>query len=293
MENASEALKMGAAVLIFVMAISISIFAFTKVRQASTAIMDKFDDKSYYSDDNVDIQTNRIVGIETIIPTLYSYYDSNTTILFYVGEHFDKNTYSFESIKEMPLYYTEALGSDVLSRNYKKNDLDKSLLNISDEPEDENYRAIYGLDIHDELTRREPWSYNEVYSKIFVESLIAGYNGMQTEGRPEYASSRNISRWNQKKEDSPYYYINFQYKDFMNGKKSLSQASGARFLERVGQYNTDLVTKVEDDGQEKKEKLESQTTGSVIKFSNDGELIDDSANQKKVIKFIYIKSIKE
>lgn len=292
MENASEALKMGAAVLIFVMAISISIFAFTKVRQASTAIMDKFDDKSYYSDDNVDIQTNRIVGIETIIPTLYSYYDSNTTILFYVGEHFDKNTYSFESIKEMPLYYTEALGSDVLSRNYKKNDLDKSLLNISDEPEDENYRAIYGLDIHDELTRREPWSYNEVYSKIFVESLIAGYNGMQTEGRPEYASSRNISRWNQKKEDSPYYYINFQYKDFMKG-KSLSQASGARFLERVGQYNTDLVTKVEDDGQEKKEKLESQTTGSVIKFSNDGELIDDSANQKKVIKFIYIKSIKE
>lgn len=293
MENASEALKMGAAVLIFVMAISISIFAFTKVRQASTAIMDKFDDKSYYSDDNVDIQTNRIVGIETIIPTLYSYYDSNTTILFYVGEDFHTNTYSFESIKEMPLYYTEALGSDVLSRNYLENDLDKSLLNISDKPKDENYRAIYGLDIHDELTRREPWSYNEVYSKIFVESLIAGYSDSddlpQGVVRPEYASSRNISRWNQKKDGSPYYYINFQYKDSMDG-KSLSQASGARFLERVGQYNTDLVTKVEDDGQEK---LESQTTGSVIKFSNDGELIDDSANQKKVIKFIYIKSIKE
>lgn len=286
MENASEALKMGAAVLIFVMAISISIFAFTKVRQASTAIMDKFDDKSYYSDDNVAIQTNRIVGIETIIPTLYSYYDSNTTILFYVGEGFDENTYSFTSIKEMPLYYSEALGSDVLSKNYLKNDLDKSLLNISNDPNDDNYRAIYGLDIHDELTRREPWSYNEVYSKIFVESLIAGYNGTEIDGRPEYASSRNISRWNysQKNNGSPVYYINFQYKGSMNG-KSLSQASGARFLERVGQYNTDLVSTVED-GQEK---LESQTTGSVIKFSNDGELIDDSANQKKVIKFIYIK----
>ena len=290
MENASEALKMGAAVLIFVMAISISIFAFTKVRQASTAIMDKFDDKSYYSDDNVAIQTNRIVGIETIIPTLYSYYDSNTTILFYEGTGFDWDTYSFKTIKEMPLYYTEALGSDVFRKEKLENDLDKSLLNISDDPDDvNNYRAIYGLDIHDELTRREPWSYNEVYSKIFVESLIAGYNGPPYEGigRPEYAISRNkLSGKNhsQTNNGSPVYYINFQYKDSMNG-KSLSQASGARFLERVGQYNTDLVSTVED-GQEK---LESQTTGSVIKFSNDGELIDDSANQKKVIKFIYIK----
>lgn len=283
MENASEALKMGAAVLIFVMAISISIFAFTKVRQASTAIMDKFDDKSYYSDDNVDIQTNRKVGIETIIPTLYSYYDSNTTILFYVGEGFDENTYSFDTISEMTLYYSEALETDL-----KKS----SLINEKD-----GNRAIYGLDIHDELTRREPWSYNEVYSKIFVESLIAGYNDSddlpQGVVRPEYATSR-INKLSGKnpteiKDGSPVYYINFQYKDFMNGKKSLSQASGARFLERVGQYNTDLVTKVED-GQEKPE---SQTTGSVIKFSNDGELIDDSANQKKVIKFIYIKSIKE
>ena len=275
MENASEALKMGAAVLIFVMAISISIFAFTKVRQASTAIMDKFDDKSYYSDDNVAIQTNRIVGIETIIPTLYSYYDSNTTILFYEGTGFDPKTHSFKTISEMTLYYSEAL----------ENDLKKSsLINEKD-----GNRAIYGLDIHDELTRREPWSYNEVYSKIFVESLIAGYNGPPYEGigRPEYAISRNkLSGKNhsQTNNGSPVYYINFQYKDSMNG-KSLSQASGARFLERVGQYNTDLVTKVED-GQEKPA---SQTTGSVIKFSNDGELIDDSANQKKVIKFIYIK----
>lgn len=281
MENASEALKMGAAVLIFVMAISISIFAFTKVRQASTAIMDKFDDKSYYSDDNVDIQTNRIVGIETIIPTLYSYYDSNTTILFYVGTGFDPKTYSFDTISEMTLYYSEALETDL-----KKS----SLINEKD-----GNRAIYGLDIHDELTRREPWSYNEVYSKIFVESLIAGYNDRdlpQGVVRPEYATSR-INKLSGKnptdvKDGSPVYYINFQYKDFMKG-KSLSQASGARFLERVGQYNTDLVTKIED-GQEK---LESQTTGSVIKFSNDGELIDDSANQKKVIKFIYINKNKE
>ena len=277
MENASEALKMGAAVLIFVMAISISIFAFTKVRQASTAIMDKFDDKSYYSDDNVAIQTNRIVGIETIIPTLYSYYDSNTTILFYEGTGFDPKTHSFKTISEMTLYYSEALETDL-----KKS----SLINEKD-----GNRAIYGLDIHDELTRREPWSYNEVYSKIFVESLIAGYNDRdlpQGVVRPEYATSR-INKLSGKnptdvKDGSPVYYINFQYKDSMNG-KSLSQASGARFLERVGQYNTDLVTKVEDE----KEKLESQTTGSVIKFSNDGELIDDSANQKKVIKFIYIK----
>ena len=70
MENAADALKMAAAVLIFVVALSISINAFGQVRLASRTILE-YNDKEYnytYVEDNG--TTKRIVGIESIIPTI-------------------------------------------------------------------------------------------------------------------------------------------------------------------------------------------------------------------------------
>ena len=75
MENAAEALKMAAAVLIFVLALSISINAFGEARIASRTILD-YKDREYdytYVDDNRDangnVVTQRIVSLESIVPT--------------------------------------------------------------------------------------------------------------------------------------------------------------------------------------------------------------------------------
>ena len=82
MENEADALKMAAAVLIFVMAISITINSFTETRVAATTILnnkDKEYDYSYVEDNGT---TERLVSLESIIPTIYKAYKENYKIVF-------------------------------------------------------------------------------------------------------------------------------------------------------------------------------------------------------------------
>ena len=48
MENASDALKMGFAVLVLIAALSLAIYSFTRVRETSAAITNQKDIKEYY-----------------------------------------------------------------------------------------------------------------------------------------------------------------------------------------------------------------------------------------------------
>ncbi len=82
MENAADALKIAAAVLIFVVALSISITAFGEARATVTSILE-YRDREYdytYIEDNG--TTQRIVGLETIVPTIYRAYKENYKIIF-------------------------------------------------------------------------------------------------------------------------------------------------------------------------------------------------------------------
>lgn len=94
MENASEALIMAFSVLVFVLALSISIHSFGQARATSEMIMERSDstfDTTYIDADNELLQkvdaskeniVTRTVGAETIIPTLYRAYEENLVIVF-------------------------------------------------------------------------------------------------------------------------------------------------------------------------------------------------------------------
>ena len=88
MENAADALKMIAAFLMFLMALSISIMAFGRVRETSQIILE-YEDREYdytYVENNYDnngnVVTQRWVGVEEIIPSIYKAYYENNKILF-------------------------------------------------------------------------------------------------------------------------------------------------------------------------------------------------------------------
>ena len=83
MENAVDDLKMAAAVLVFVMALGISISSFSQARTTADILIEYTDRESVtqYAED-IGTRT-RIVGIETIVPTLYRAYKENYRILFY------------------------------------------------------------------------------------------------------------------------------------------------------------------------------------------------------------------
>ena len=81
MENAIDALYIGVAVLIFVVALSVSINAFGNARATSQAVLDMKDreyDYTYIQGDS----TERIVGCETIVPSIYKAYKEHYKIVF-------------------------------------------------------------------------------------------------------------------------------------------------------------------------------------------------------------------
>lgn len=88
MENAADALKIAASVLIFVVALSISINAFGEARMTATTILN-YQDNEYdytYVEENTDasgnVSTERIVGVETVVPSIYKAYRENYKIVF-------------------------------------------------------------------------------------------------------------------------------------------------------------------------------------------------------------------
>ena len=95
MENAADALKMAAAVLLFVLAISIAIFYFGQVRQASDTILNYKDREAkyvYYETETGKYERN--VNLETIIPSIFRSYLENYKIVF---EDLDRPIYKIKN----------------------------------------------------------------------------------------------------------------------------------------------------------------------------------------------------
>ena len=96
MENAADALKMAAAVLMFIMALSVAIISYGQVRSTSDEILDIRDRETEYIDGNFYYETTgteRTVGLETIIPTIYRVYYENYRIVF-----------TGDGMENMPIY---------------------------------------------------------------------------------------------------------------------------------------------------------------------------------------------
>lgn len=130
MENAAEALKMAGSVLLFVIALSVAILAFSTSRESLDRIIKYSDRESlaiandsrfYYL--NSDEDTQRYVGAETIIPTVYRAYKENFKVIFNFKE---SNYFLYKKLDQNSLAYNvnkidlknEALSDDLDSREF-------------------------------------------------------------------------------------------------------------------------------------------------------------------------------
>ena len=82
MENAVEALKIAFAVMMFVVALSLSISSLSTADSAVDAIIHFNDRETEYSYVEP-TDSNRTVGVESIIPTMYRAYEENFDVYFY------------------------------------------------------------------------------------------------------------------------------------------------------------------------------------------------------------------
>lgn len=98
MENAVEALKIAFAVMMFVIALTLSISSFSQANTAAKAIVEMSDSETEYTYVEPSEDLTRIVGIETIISTIYSSVEENIEIHFIGTDG-----------KEIPLYYDTSI----------------------------------------------------------------------------------------------------------------------------------------------------------------------------------------
>lgn len=174
MENAADALQMAAFVLIFVLALSISINAFGEVRQTSQILLD-YRDREYdstYIEENNPEKTKRKVRVETIIPSIYKAYRENYKVVFKKNEtkgmelykKVAKNSNEKISVCSIDLQQIDVLGSDANKEKF----LEVLLYGYEDEDEIKIFTE-------NGLTLEKIGLYEKIKDKTFEESLGVYY----------------------------------------------------------------------------------------------------------------------
>ena len=185
MENAVEALKMAFAVLLLVLALSLSIAFFSKARSTAEAVLQSSDKTVYYDYTKYDLPEdpsgNRIVGYETIIPTLYKYDKERYKVTFKKG-NYNSSTGELTNVEPLSIYETKSEREN-WNHSYT-NDFDgKTTYNSTD-----NEMRICSFDIVEEIQRNEPWTGNSMQIKLHLDAILSG----GTYVLPQY-SGRTIS----------------------------------------------------------------------------------------------------
>ena len=160
MENAVDALNIVFAVFVFVMALSLAMYMFTQARETADVVLQSSDVTEFMDytslanviDGSTTVDGNeRIVGLETIIPTLYKYYKENYTVIF-----LNSNGSPLE------LYETQTninLWSTGYTNKYYSNNTDL---------------RVCSFDVDEETRRHEPWTGNTDYYKQNLDMFLSG-----------------------------------------------------------------------------------------------------------------------
>lgn len=188
MENAVEGLKLAFAVLLLTMALSLTIAFFSKARTTAEAVLQSSDKTAYYDYSKYsvpqDTSGNRIVGYETIIPTLYKYDKERYKVTFKKGSY---NETTGELTIEGPLSIYETQSNKAnWNKNYV-NDFDGETSSTNG-----HKLNICSFDIIEETQRNEPWVGSSEQVKLHLDAIFSGGNYTLPQNPSKYLSySRN------------------------------------------------------------------------------------------------------
>lgn len=207
MESAAEALKLGFAVLVFVMALSISIFMFTQARETAEIVLQSSDSQSYYEAIETGTE-NRIVGFETVIPTVYKYDKERYKVTFKTGTY-DAATDTVTITGPLEIYKTES-NKKLWNKDYV-NDFDGTTTSTSG-----TETRICSFDLVEETQRNEPWVGNTDEIKKHLDAIFSG-----------------------EKYELPQYPIGSGHElDYSRNPLVVKNKSDSKFVEQIGKITT-------------------------------------------------------
>lgn len=221
MENAVDALKIAFGVFVLTMALSIGMYMFNQAKATADVVLASSDTETYamYTDEIEGIAStggDRIVGLETIIPTLYKYYKENYTVVFLNSNG-----------TPMTLYTTRMNNPANWSTDF---------INKYTGYADKDLR-VCSFDVDEETSRHEPWTGGTDYYKQNLDMFLSG----GTFYAPSNNSNYNYNYGRQSGSGT----------DGVNGwgnRSFIDQFQDKQFRESIGQYTySDIASEAEDD----------------------------------------------
>ena len=223
-ENIADALKIAGSVLLFVIGLSVAFLAFSQARESVDAII-KYSDREYftiendsrfyYLADSSGLGTNRYVGIETVIPTIYRAYKENFKIVFEVEDDVDSDFHLFKkdilnpetgkyeemNVKKIDLK-EQSIGSDEDSRKFLNGILYRNYENIGDYNNDgysdkkEDFERKFKIKIDD---NQGVYSYiktklDNVDVKYRIKEELGIYYDNDVGGTPDPQSVQDVNK---------------------------------------------------------------------------------------------------
>lgn len=196
MENATDALHMAAAVLIFVLALSISINAFGEVRQTAQSII-QYKDREYDYTYVEQEGTQRKVGIESIIPSIYKAYKENYKIVFETNDIINNTT-------GKGIYQKSDGQGGTIEINYI--DLEKETIGSDKDKEEFILAVLYGSKGSNSIVN---WNWSNIQQKYSNYGIT-----LKDEGIYDKIKAKTFTE-----------YLGIYYQDETNGKTDTPQSN--------------------------------------------------------------------
>lgn len=224
MENAVEALMLAFAVMMLVLALSLTIYIFSQAQQTSELMLrlsdptEYYEYYDYYSRDTNDALGNRIVGIETVIPTLYKYSKERYKVTFRYGSIEQDEPITDENGDTVQLIKVEVGGSIAIYETTTDSNIEWSKSYKNDFDTTGTSKNICSFDIDEEIKRGECWTADV---KNHLDVMIAG--GLYL--KPQY-NDKKLDDLTQDEKDK--YTIDY-------GEGLLTRFQKRKFVEIVGE----------------------------------------------------------
>lgn len=188
MENAAEALKIAFAVMLFVMALTLSMSSFSQATRAVNTITSMRDRENGWVGDLMYVTPSenltRTVGIETVVTSMYRAYEENMTIYFFEND----------GIKPLVLYNElDNKGNIVPGGGISSIDLSNETFGVQQEPK-EFLDIILG---GNEVLMDKDESTKDKYEKkiLYTDGLYNKLKNLQFEEKlGEYTDSTGLTK---------------------------------------------------------------------------------------------------
>ena len=202
MENAVDALKIAFAILVFIIAIALTFSVITKIRQTSDVLYEARDSNKYYIDelDNITYmtakeETNRSVGAETIIQTIYRYYKENFGVTIFNIDLNPIARYDLDTENIMNNWNSNSEATNKAHIDYLNKYINPTLLDNSKE-NDNNKKWESLEDIKNEIngykTLATPWIGSE---DRIIERIKADIYGKNVKFNSNTYVGKNLSSY--------------------------------------------------------------------------------------------------